>query len=149
MNDLFVLPVAGGAGRRVARVHGDFRGMSWTADGASLVYASDGDLWQAALAGGPPEKLLAGGDAAMPAISRDGHRLAYGRSGVLQREHLAGGAGSPDPGRRSAREVDRIQPDAAESRVLARWPPGGVRVHPVGNALKSGSAMRTVPTPRL
>jgi Tol biopolymer transport system component len=57
--------------------------MSWTADSASLVYASEGDLWQAAVAGGPPEKLLAGGDAWMPTISRDGHRLAYGRSNVF------------------------------------------------------------------
>ena len=40
VNDLFVVPVSGGAGRRVAQVHGDFTGMSWTADGASLVYAS-------------------------------------------------------------------------------------------------------------
>jgi Tol biopolymer transport system component len=80
--DLFVLPVAGGAARRVVRLH-DFRGMSWTADSASLVYASEGDLWQAALAGEPPEKLVAGEDAWMPAISRDGHRLAYGRSSVF------------------------------------------------------------------
>jgi Tol biopolymer transport system component len=79
--DLFVLPVAGGAGRRVVRLH-DFRGMSWTADSASLVYASEGDLWQAEPAGGPPEKLLAGADAWMPTISRDGHRLAYGRSNI-------------------------------------------------------------------
>jgi Tol biopolymer transport system component len=83
VTDLFVVPVSGGAGRRVAQVHGGFAGMSWTADGASLVYALDGDLWQAALAGGAPEKLLAGADAAMPVISRDGHRLAYGRSGVF------------------------------------------------------------------
>jgi Tol biopolymer transport system component len=55
--------------------------MSWTADGANLVFASEGELWQAALAGGLPEKLLAGGDAWMPTISRDGHRLAYSRSG--------------------------------------------------------------------
>ncbi len=82
VTDLFVLPVAGGAGRRVVRLH-DFRGMSWTADGASLVYASEGDLWQAALAGGPPVKVLAGGDAWMPTISRDGHRLAYSRSGAF------------------------------------------------------------------
>jgi Tol biopolymer transport system component len=80
--DLFVLPVAGGATRRVVRLH-DFRGMAWTADSASLVYASEGDLWQAALTGEPPEKLLAGADAWMPAMSRDGHRLAYGRSNVF------------------------------------------------------------------
>ena len=81
VDDLFVVPISSGTGRRMARLHG-FNGMSWTADGASLVFASEGELWQAALAGGLPEKLLAGGDASMPAISRDGNRLAYGRSGV-------------------------------------------------------------------
>jgi Tol biopolymer transport system component len=80
--DLFVFPVAGGAARRLIRLD-DFSGMSWTADGASLVYTSAGDLWQAAVAGGPPEKLVASGEAWMPTISRDGHRLAYFRSNVF------------------------------------------------------------------
>jgi eukaryotic-like serine/threonine-protein kinase len=31
VTDLFVLPVSGGAGRRVAQVHGWFKGMTWTA----------------------------------------------------------------------------------------------------------------------
>lgn len=78
-NDVFVLPASGGTGRRVAHVQGEFAGVSWSADSQSLVFASDGDLWRVAVAGGRPEKILAGGDAALPAISRDGHRLAYAR----------------------------------------------------------------------
>ena len=77
VNDLFVLPASGGVGRRVARVQGDFTGMTWTVDGGSLIYSADGDLWRVAASGAPPEKLLAGRDARMPAISHDGRRLTY------------------------------------------------------------------------
>jgi Tol biopolymer transport system component len=80
-NDLYVWPIAGGTARRVARVPGDFTGMTWTADGGSLIYAAGGDLWRVAagVSGGQPEKLLA--DVAMPALSRDGRRLAFAKGG--------------------------------------------------------------------
>ena len=77
VNDLFVLPASGGTGRRIARVQGDFTGMTWTADGGSLIYSADGDLFRVAASGAQPEKLLAGRDARMPAISNDGQRLTY------------------------------------------------------------------------
>jgi eukaryotic-like serine/threonine-protein kinase len=81
VNDIFVMPVSGGISRQITRVQSEVRGIAWTADGASLVFASEaGDLWQVARAGGQPEKLLAGRDAAFPVISRDGRRLAYGQS---------------------------------------------------------------------
>jgi Tol biopolymer transport system component/DNA-binding winged helix-turn-helix (wHTH) protein len=77
VNDLFVGPASGGPGRRVAHVQGDFSGMTWTADSRSVIFGLNGDLWRVAAAGGEPERLLAGQDAAMPTISRDGRRLAY------------------------------------------------------------------------
>jgi Tol biopolymer transport system component len=79
VNDLFVGPVSGGPSRsrHVAHVQGDFLGMTWTADSRSVIFGLNGDLWRVAAAGGEPEKLLAGQDAAMPAISHDGRRLAY------------------------------------------------------------------------
>jgi Tol biopolymer transport system component len=77
VNDLFVSPAGGGTPRRVARVQGDFTGMTWAPDGTGLIFASDGDLWRVAAAGREPEKLLAGRDASMPAAARNGHRLAY------------------------------------------------------------------------
>ncbi len=102
VNDLFILPVSGGIGRRITRVENGITGITWTADGASLVFASqNGDLWQVALAGGKPEKLLAGRDAAFPIISRDGRRLAYGQTvsniniWQLPLEAATGGAGPP------------------------------------------------------
>ena len=81
LNDLYVWPIAGGTARRVARVQGDFTGMTWTADGGSLIYAAEGDLWRVAagVSGGQPEKLLA--DVTMPALSRDGKRLAFAKRG--------------------------------------------------------------------
>ena len=78
VTDLFVSPASGGSGRRVAHAKdGDFLGMTWTADSGSLVFGLNGDLWRVAAAGGEPEKLVAGQDAAMPTISPDGRRLAY------------------------------------------------------------------------
>ena len=55
--------------------------MTWTADSGSLIYAAEGDLWRVAagVSSGQPEKLLA--DVAMPALSRDGKRLAFARRG--------------------------------------------------------------------
>ena len=134
VNDLFVGPASGGAGRHVAHVKGDFFGMTWTADSASLVFSLNGDLWRVAAAGGEPEKLLAGQDAAMPTISPDGNRLAYTTRRVVQREPLAGHAGDADPVSGTACEVDLLEPDPDTSRVLARWSSAGLRVHPFGNA---------------
>jgi len=81
LNDLYVWPIAGGTARPVVRVQGDFTGMTWTADGGSLIHAVGGDLWRVAagISGGQPQKLLA--DGAMPALSRDGKRLAFARRG--------------------------------------------------------------------
>ena len=77
VNDLYIIPVTGGTGRHVARVEGEFSGMTWTGDGKSIVYASDGELRRVALANGAVQKLLSGRDAAAPTISRDGRRLAF------------------------------------------------------------------------
>ena len=70
----------------------------------------------------------------MPAISRDGHRLAYGRSGVFNMNIWQVALEAPTRAGRGARAVGLIEPDSVESGVLARWPPAGVRVQPVGNA---------------
>jgi Tol biopolymer transport system component len=76
--DLFVVPVAGGPARRVGRELGDVEGLVWAADGKSLVFTSYGKgLARVAAVGGRPEPLPFGPNASFPAISRDGHRLAY------------------------------------------------------------------------
>jgi Tol biopolymer transport system component len=82
VTDLCIMPVSGGTGPCVARVEGEFTGMTWAADGKSIVFASNGNLWRVAVAGGVVQKLLAGRDAAAPTISRDGRRLAFEQSVV-------------------------------------------------------------------
>jgi eukaryotic-like serine/threonine-protein kinase len=77
LNDLYIVPVSGGTARRVTRVEGEFSGMVWTADGKSLVFGSNGDLWRVAVAGGARQKVVASRDAGALAISRDGRRLAF------------------------------------------------------------------------
>ena len=77
VNDLYLWPVSGGKGRRITRVEGDFTGMTWGADGASLIYGANGDLWRVNLASREVERLLTGPDAQLPAVSRDGRRLAF------------------------------------------------------------------------
>ena len=122
VNDLFVLPASGGSGRRVARVQGDFTGMTWTADGGSLIFAADGDLWRVAATGAQPEKLLAGRDARMPAISHDGHRLTYTTQSFynvnLWQVTLAAPTRSAGP----PVKLVSVEPDPWTSVVLARWP---------------------------
>ena len=57
-------------------------GLTWTPDGAHLVYSSDRagppGLWKLPASGGEPEQLAVGRDYALrPTLSRDGRRLAY------------------------------------------------------------------------
>jgi Tol biopolymer transport system component len=74
---LFVMSAAGGHGRPVLAAPVDLRGLAWTPDGRVLVFAADGDLWRVRAEGGDAEKLLAGRDAQLPAVSLAGQRLAY------------------------------------------------------------------------
>jgi Tol biopolymer transport system component len=73
--------------------------------GDAIIFSSGGSLWRMSVTGGEtraPERLtFAGGQAADPALSRDGQRLAYSQRQVRQniwRVELAGGseaAGAP------------------------------------------------------
>ena len=74
-NDLYLLPAAGGIGRRIAHVSGEFAGIAWTGDSKNLIASSNGDLFRISVADGQSQKLLSG--AYTVAISHDGHRLAY------------------------------------------------------------------------
>ena len=83
LHDVFVLPVSGGAARRVGHLVGFLDSMAWTPDGKDLVFAwEEKGLARFPAAGGEPEPLLFGRDARSLAISRDGHRLAYAQTVV-------------------------------------------------------------------
>jgi Tol biopolymer transport system component len=89
--DIFIVPVDGGEPKQLtfmghrAFLGGDFSGLAWTADGKEIVFSAGGleagnnSLWRVKVSGGTPEKVrdLAGVNATEPAISRQGHRLAY------------------------------------------------------------------------
>jgi Tol biopolymer transport system component len=82
VEDIWVVPVAGGEARRVTHDNRGTEGHAWTADGRSLVVASRRDssfpsLWRFALSGGAPVRLTDSTYAGHPAISRHGNRLSY------------------------------------------------------------------------
>jgi Tol biopolymer transport system component len=84
VNDLYLVPVAGGVERRLSFDNRWILGLAWLADGRALVFSSNRSglfrLWQIAASGGAPEALPATGeDTYLPAISRQGGRLAYVR----------------------------------------------------------------------
>ena len=83
---IHVVPLAGGEPRRVTAEQGWWvERLAWTANGRDLVFASivggpesSSSLWRVSASGGTPERLAVGGDdAANPAISIRGNRLAY------------------------------------------------------------------------
>ena len=80
--------------------------LTWMPGGDAIVFSSGGSLWRMSATGGEnraPERLaFAGGQAADPALSRDGHRLAYSQRQVRQniwRVELAGGTEAAGPPR--------------------------------------------------
>jgi Tol biopolymer transport system component len=81
--DVFLVRTAGGQPKRLTFDNVITSGLAWTPDGTSIIFSSDrlggsGRLWRVSVSGGDPEPLSVGqGDAYGPALSGDGHRLAY------------------------------------------------------------------------
>ena len=80
--DLHVVSFGGGAPVRVTWDNQDLVGVDWSADGQSLVYATDRaggyTIWRVGIDGGEPQ-LLVGGAAKLkhPSVARSSGRLAY------------------------------------------------------------------------
>ena len=83
---IYLVPVAGGEPTRLTREQDPFcERLAWTADGRELVFSfsvgapeSSSSLWRVSASGGNPERVVVGGEnAANPAISSRGNRLAY------------------------------------------------------------------------
>jgi eukaryotic-like serine/threonine-protein kinase len=85
MGDIYLVPIRGGEPKRLTFDNQGIGGLAWTADGQSIVFASNRlgspRLWKISAAGGTPEPLALGSNypwIGMPfSISRQGHRLAY------------------------------------------------------------------------
>ena len=81
-SDLFTIPIGGGTPSRVTWDNQDLVGVDWSADGRSLVYATDRaggyTIWQARLDGTAPQ-LVVGGAAKLkhPSVARTSGRVTY------------------------------------------------------------------------
>jgi len=80
--DLFTIPFNGGAATRVTWDNQDLVGLDWTADGQSLVYATDRaggyTIWRVPATGGEAQ-LVVGGAAKLkhPSVARTDGRISY------------------------------------------------------------------------
>jgi Tol biopolymer transport system component/DNA-binding winged helix-turn-helix (wHTH) protein len=85
--DIFLLPVAGGEPRRLTFDNTSIRGLSWTADGREIVFASRRggstyNLWKIATTDAAmPERLTTSErDVYSPTVSRQENRVSYTQS---------------------------------------------------------------------
>jgi Tol biopolymer transport system component/DNA-binding winged helix-turn-helix (wHTH) protein len=80
-NRIYVFTLHDGTQKLVTKFSGLQSGIAWTGDDSRLILALDqsggSELLEIALANGSIQKLLIGQDAAWPAISRKGDRLAF------------------------------------------------------------------------
>jgi Tol biopolymer transport system component/DNA-binding winged helix-turn-helix (wHTH) protein len=83
---IYVIPVAGGEARQVtSEQHFWLERFAWTPDGRELMFSSSGgapegssSLWRVPVSGGTPQRFaVAGNNAANPAVSLRGNRLAF------------------------------------------------------------------------
>lgn len=81
VQDLYVVSVTGGTPQRLTHDHAAVTGLDWTANGRSIIFASDRDgtskLWRVSEAGGAPEWVATagGGELQQPSIARQGERM--------------------------------------------------------------------------
>lgn len=84
VEDVYVMPAAGGTPRRLTFDNRLLSGLAWSADSKDIIFSSNRGgatwgLWRiGAEGGGTPDRLSIGSDHAyMPSISLKGNRLAY------------------------------------------------------------------------
>jgi Tol biopolymer transport system component len=82
VDDIFIIPVAGGEPRRLTFDKLRVQGLDWAADGREIVFSSNRtgsfSLWRISTSGGQPEPLAGVGEGSLdPTIPAQGKRLAY------------------------------------------------------------------------
>ena len=139
--DIFSIPFNGGAATRVTWDNQDLVGLDWSADGQSLVYATDRaggyTIWRVPAAGGVSQ-LVVGGAAKLkhPSVARTDGRISY-ESWSIRDQSLGGATHRPAGSRRQPHldppsggtDFGSVEPLA---RLVARWPPDRLRLDPIG-----------------
>ncbi|MHC4680839.1 MAG: hypothetical protein ACYTEK_19325, partial [Planctomycetota bacterium] len=87
VDDIFIVPVAGGQPGRLTFDKLRVQGLAWTADGREIVFSSNRagsfSLWRISASGGEPEPLAGVGEGALgPTIPAQGKHLAYTQDDV-------------------------------------------------------------------
>lgn len=83
VSDVYVVRTNGGKPRQLTHDNLSISGVTWSANGRYLIFASNRGglfaLWRVSAGGGMPVRLpVSNGNADMPVMSRDGNRLIYG-----------------------------------------------------------------------
>jgi Tol biopolymer transport system component/DNA-binding winged helix-turn-helix (wHTH) protein len=83
VEDIYLMPAAGGEPHRLTFDNRIIPGLAWTPDSKEIIFSSNRGgaswgLWRISVRGGTPERVAVGSERAYgPALSRQGHRLAY------------------------------------------------------------------------
>lgn len=84
VDDIYVVPVAGGELKRLTFEHAEITGLDWTPDGRALIYTSDragsAALWRIPAAGGLPTWVPTAGEGSgvhQPSLSHRGRLMAF------------------------------------------------------------------------
>jgi Tol biopolymer transport system component/serine/threonine protein kinase len=80
VNDIWVTQITGGPARRVTFENRQVLSLTWNPDGRSIIFATDrrGNMWRVPVSGGTSVRMaMVAENAADPAFSRDGRKLAY------------------------------------------------------------------------
>jgi len=111
-SDVFVVPIEGGEPTRLTMDNGITRGLDWTADGESLIFAASRagrthwiSLWRVPTAGGEPVSLGVGDQGTWPSLSRHGNRLCYAKDEDKADIWRVGGPASAEEDRQPLRFI--------------------------------------------
>ena len=105
VEDIYLVPIAGGEPKRLTFDDAGIGGLDWTPDGKDIVFSSRrlgaSGLWRISASGGEPIQLPVGGERAFEvSISRHGHRLAYVQTSIdtnIWRIEVPGSEGRSSP----------------------------------------------------